>query len=226
MENDILMVDDDLDLNEIVGIYLKKSGMEFRSINRGLLLKEELDKKLPDLIILDIELPDRDGFELCQLIQQRDENLPILFLTNHHEEKNRIQAFQLGGNDFLGKPFSLEELRLRIITRLKDKHNFKQQTCFMFGELTLNLQTEELIYHEKSVSLTALEIEIFKLLATHPQKIYSEKDIYINIWNDQYSQDTRMVNVHIANLRKKIQKIDSQHKYIQTLWGKGYQFVG
>ncbi|MFR7592672.1 MAG: response regulator transcription factor [Longibaculum sp.] len=226
MQNDILMIDDDSDLNEIVGMYLENNGMIFRSIHKGCLLKEELDKKVPDLIILDIELPDIDGFELCQIIQEKDENLPIIFLTNHHEEENRIRAFRLGGSDFVGKPFSLEELRLRIVARLKDKQNFKQLTCLKFGNMRLNLQTEELIYERQSISLTSTEMNIFHLLASHPDKIYSEREIYENVWNDQYVQDTRMVNVHISNLRKKIQKIDSKHKYIQTVWGKGYKYVG
>lgn len=126
----------------------------------------------------------------------------------------------------MAKPFSLEELRLRIITRLKDKHNFKQQTCLTFGQIILNLQTEQLTYNQKSVSLTTTEIDIFYLLVSHPNQIYSEKEIYENIWNNQYIQDTRMVNVHISNLRKKIQKIDPNHKYIQTVWGKGYKYVG
>lgn len=112
MANDILMIEDDRDLCEIVTMYLYDKGMQVRAVYQGRMMEEELSKKIPDLIILDIELPDRDGFELCQKIRKIDENVPIIFLTNHIQESNRIQAFEMGGDDFVSKPFSLEELRL------------------------------------------------------------------------------------------------------------------
>lgn len=226
MQNDILMIDDDQDLIEIVEMYLVDKGFYFRKIYRGRFLDEEMEKKIPDLIILDIELPDRDGFDLCQQIRRYDENLPIIFLTNHHEENNRIQAFELGGDDFLSKPFSLEELRLRIITRLKDKHLLKQQTKFKFGNLILDISNETLSVLDQTIELTTTEMDIFRLLAAHPNVIYSEKEIYSQIWEEDYNKDTRMVNVHISNLRKKIDQISPAHKYIQTVWGKGYKYIG
>lgn len=225
MANDILMIEDDRDLCEIVTMYLYDNGMQVRAVYQGRMMEEELSKKIPDLIILDIELPDRDGFELCQKIRKIDENVPIIFLTNHIQESNRIQAFEMGGDDFVSKPFSLEELRLRIMTRLKDKQRFKQQTSLTFGTVTLDLQSEELMIGLHSIQLTSIETEIFRLLASHPDKIYSEKDIYSMIWKENYNRDTRMVNVHISNIRRKLEKIDPNHKYIQTIWGKGYKYV-
>lgn len=225
MANDILMIEDDRDLCEIVTMYLYDKGMQVRAVYQGRMMEEELSKKIPDLIILDIELPDRDGFELCQKIRKIDENVPIIFLTNHIQESNRIQAFEMGGDDFVSKPFSLEELRLRIMTRLKDKQRFKQQTSLTFGTVTLDLQSEELMIGLHSIQLTSIETEIFRLLASHPDKIYSEKDIYSMIWKENYNRDTRMVNVHISNIRRKLEKIDPNHKYIQTIWGKGYKYV-
>lgn len=226
MANDILMIDDDQDLNEIVGMYLNECGMDFRSISLAYLWQSELDKKIPDLIILDIEMPGINGFELCTQIREFNEDIPIIFLTNHFEVNNRIQAFQRGGNDFLAKPFSLEELKLRIVARLKDKMLLSQKKRFVFGEVILDLQERQIWIHHKSVVLTAIELEIFRLLASHPQTIYNEKDIYAAIWKEHYNQDTRMVNVHISNLRKKLESLDTKHKYIHTVWGKGYQYIG
>ena len=225
MTNDILMIEDDRDLCEIVTMYLYDKGMQVRAVYQGRMMEEELLKTIPDLIILDIELPDRDGFELCQKIRKIDENVPIIFLTNHIQESNRIQAFEMGGDDFVGKPFSLEELRLRMMKRLKDKQRFKQQTSLTFGTVTLDLQSEELMIGHHSIQLTSIETEIFRLLASHPDKVYSEKDIYSIIWKENYNRDTRMVNVHISNIRRKLEKIDPNHKYIQTIWGKGYKYV-
>ena len=226
MDNNILMIDDDKDLNEVVDMYLSNYGMTFRSIAYASLWRDEIQKEKPDLIILDIEMPGINGFDICQEIRQFDDDISILFLTNHVEENNRIQAFLKGGNDFLGKPFSLEELRLRIEARLKDKRILQNKKLFQFGDITLNLQTSQIMMKDKKIELTPVEVEIFYLLGSHPFHIYSEKDIYAIIWKEKYDQDTRMVNVHISNLRKKLMYLDAKHKYIQTIWGKGYQYIG
>ncbi|WP_044600033.1 response regulator transcription factor [Candidatus Stoquefichus massiliensis] len=226
MRNDILMVDDDKDLNEIVKMYLEDKEMNVRTVTQGIMFRKAFQEKKPDLIILDIDLPGTDGFQLCQYVRETSQNIPIIFLTNYHQESHRIQSFELGADDFMAKPFSLEELRLRIIARLKDKHMFWQQKVLHFGNFVLDLQSETLTKDQKSVQLTSIEMDIFRLLASHSDQIYSEKDIYEEVWKDNYNQDTRMVNVHISNLRKKIEKLDCTNKYIQTQWGKGYKYVG
>lgn len=226
MGNDILIVDDDYDLSEIVAMFLEDKDYTVRVIGRASMVKQAIEDRSPDLILLDIEIPDGDGFDICNQIRQCDEEVPIIFLSSHIDEQNRIRSFETGGNDFLGKPFSLEELYLRIEARLRDKHRLKQRTVFQVGELLMDAQKEILSKGGQTIRLTATEIKILKLFVMHPGKIYSEKEIFSEIWEETYNQDTRMVNVHISNLRKKIEKVDPSHKYIQTIWGKGYQYAG
>ncbi|MFR7592676.1 MAG: response regulator transcription factor [Longibaculum sp.] len=226
MLNDILMIDDDQDLNEVVGMYLIDKGMKFRSLCQPHLWKEEIAKKKPHLILLDVEMPGYNGFDLCQDMRNMGLSIPIIFLTSHSEEENRIQSFETGGNDFMAKPFSLEELRLRIEARLKDKQLLKKKSLYTFGDLECNIRENYITIFGKTIVLTNIEMAILYFLATHPQKVYSEKEIYQRVWHESYNQDTRMVNVHISNIRKKIKKIDHNHTYIQTIWGKGYQFIG
>lgn len=224
--NNILIVDDDRALCEVITIYLNDYGFNVYSLHHSHLVLPWINNNEPDLVILDINLSSGNGFELCQEIRKNDEEIPIIFLTNHVSEENRIRSFKTGANDFVGKPFSLEELKLRIEARLKDKHLLKQKTKIKYKNLILDLQLGSLSNGDKNVVLTTTEVQIFRLLADHPTKVFSERDIFLNIWKDLYDQDTRMVNVHISNIRKKIKKVDPTNKYILTSWGKGYHFIG
>lgn len=226
MKNKLLIVDDDRELCEILKLYLEDFGFDVKTMFHSARLMEVLHKELPDLIVLDIEMPGEDGFACCEKIREFYEDIPIIFLTSHQQVDNRVKSFKLGANDFVGKPFSLEELKLRIETRLKDYQRLKKQTSLYFGNLVLDLLTEKISYQGCEISLTSIEMEIFQLLAKHPEKIYSEKEIFMIIWKEDYTLDTRMVNVHISNIRKKLLKIDPNHKYIQTRWSKGYQYIG
>lgn len=225
----ILIADDNAEIREVVRVLLGSEGYEIIEAIDG---EDAVAKaKDADLIILDIMMPKLNGYQSCIQIREFT-NAPILFLTARSMDSDKTLGFSSGGDDYLAKPFSYNELTARVKALLrryqvyKGKENTVDEKHFLcFDELSIDTDEECVYVKDTLVELTDLEYRILVLLASHPKQIFSAEHLYESIWNEEYYYSANnTIMVHIRNLRKKIEKDPTNPKYIRTIWGKGYRF--
>lgn len=228
MGNRIMIIDDNPEIREVVNVLLSNEGYEIIEVDNG---KDALRKiQDVDLIILDIMMPKMDGFRTCRHIREVT-NAPILFLTAKTMDQDKALGFSCGGDDYLAKPFSYNELisrvkaLLRRYTVYKGKKTDIENNMLEVYNLKINKDGNQIFINDKSISLTEIEYRILLLLASNPKKLYSNQEMYEIIWDVPYMYTANnTIMVHIRNLRKKL-GVDPQHPiYIKTVWGKGYRF--
>uniref|UniRef100_UPI0036F3AF2B response regulator transcription factor n=1 Tax=Trichocoleus desertorum TaxID=1481672 RepID=UPI0036F3AF2B len=223
--NKILVVDDDPAVRNLIHRFLAKQNYQMESAEDGktaLTLFEQFD---PDLVILDVNLPDANGYNLCQEMQGRT-NVFVLMLTSRTDEADKIRGFSQGADDYITKPFSLGELGVRVealLRRIRERTPAEQQ-CLVFDKLMIDPVRREVTLNSDIVSLTALEFDLLHFLASHPGRVWRRAELIQEVWDYEYVGDQRVVDVHIGQIRKKIEVDTSQPNLIQTVRGVGYKF--
>ncbi|QPJ84776.1 response regulator transcription factor [Sarcina sp. JB2] len=227
-EKKILIVDDEDHIRELLKFNLEKNGYVVYVANDGLNGLKLAREKQVDLILLDLMLPGMDGFEVCKEIRRDNiiSNVPIIMLTAKSEEIDKILGLELGADDYITKPFSIRELSARIKALLRRSNVKYDNEILRFGNITLNLQTREVLKHGKKLDFTLKEFEVLKLLIQNKGKILTREILLDKIWGYEYVGETRTVDVHIRHIRKKIEEDDKKPIYIQTIRGVGYKFIG
>lgn len=178
------------------------------------------------LIVLDLMLPGIDGIEVCKRIREKS-MVPIIILTAKGEDSSKILGLEHGADDYLTKPFNMQELKARIKAILRRAHMPTSSTGIIkIGDFQINTLGRKINIGSIEINLTAKEFDLFLLLASNPEKIYSREDLLEQIWGYGYYGDLRTVDVHIRRLREKIEDNSSQPRYILTKWGVGYYFKG
>jgi len=226
----ILIIDDEKPINDLIRSYIMKEGfIPFSAFNGKEALKLVKSEK-PDLIILDIMLPDIEGIDLCLEIRKTN-NSPILFLSCKSEEIDKIIALSVGGDDYMTKPFLPGELIARIKAHLRRQKaaintgNSPQDEIYEFPGLVVNMQTHDVISDGQVISLTAKEFDILQLFIKNPNRIFTADQIFELIWKtNSLGGDSRTVMVYISTLRKKIEKSPEGLQYIISIRGVGYKF--
>ena len=231
MKDTILIVEDDHDILEVVTILLGREGFKVLKASTG---QEALDQisKRPDLIILDVMLPDMDGFDVCRRIR-KDSLAPVLYLTAKTGVQDKTEGLEAGGDDYLVKPFFQEELlaRIRALLRRYEKYRGKEETenqvtYLEQGRFRVSLEFNEVLKDGKAISMTDIECRVLKLLMQYRNKIFSIQNIYESVWEKPYFYDANnTVMVHIRRLRMAIEDDPRHPVYIRTEWGRGYRFV-
>lgn len=228
MERKILVVDDNIEIREVIRVLLENEGFTVEEAEDGeTAIAKAIDM---DLIILDVMMPKLDGYEACRKIREVS-NAPILFLTAKSMEQDKEQGFLSGGDDYLAKPFSYNELLSRVKALLrryfvyKGKKEEAKEDKIIVHDLCIDTTKNYVTKNEEIVNLTEMEYQILLLLAKHPKKIYSNQELYETIWESPYMYSANnTIMVHVRNLRKKL-SVDTQNpSYIKTVWGKGYRF--
>lgn len=224
----ILIIDDEEDL-----VTLLKDSLE----SRGHIVLAAYDgesgvkkaQEQPDIIILDIMMPGIDGYEVCGKI--RDAVLcPIIFLSAKQSETDKLKGLALGGDDYLIKPFSLNELLARIDAHLRREkraiflNNSNKRVLISFGRLSVDLKSRQVNINDNIISLTKREFDILELLLMHPGQVFSKEQIYEKVWGYDAEGDSSTVTEHVKNIRAKIAEFDPDTEYISTVWGIGYRF--
>ncbi|BAY10675.1 response regulator transcription factor [Calothrix sp. NIES-2098] len=220
----ILVVDDDYGVRNLIYRFLSRK-YHIDSAADGKTALNLFDQFNPDLVILDWNLPDTTGYNLCQEMQRRT-NVLVMILTSRTEEADKIKIMSAGADDFITKPFSLAELELRIqalLRRMRTINPSKTQRL-VFHQLAINPDGREVTLKDKPLSLTALEFNILHFLATHPGQAWSRPQLIQKIWGCEYVGDGRVVDVHIGQLRKKMEVDPNVPEYIKTVRGYGYKF--
>lgn len=179
----------------------------------------------PDLIVLDVMMPGKDGYEVCQAIRERVA-CPILFLSARQSETDRVKGLLLGGDDYIGKPFSLVELKARIGAHLRREKRGQgaERSVLRYGGLEIDLQGHAVRLQGREVVLTAREFAIVELLALHPGQVFSKEDIYDRVWGLDAVGDASTVTEHVKKIRAKLSAVDPTAAYVATVWGVGYRW--
>ena len=218
----ILVVDDDQDLSEMLGIWLTGAGMNVEIVSRGDEALEAFRNSNPDLVLLDLMLPGLDGVEVCKQI--RDESMvPIVMLTARDDTQDVVAGLEAGADDYIVKTFKHpSELIARIRTRLR-RQSLPQTGQINIGDLKIDMVAHEVTRGDKKISLTRLEFELLAALAKEPGRVFTRDALLSEVWGYHHSTDTRLVNVHVQRLRAKIEKDPDNPEIVLTVRGVGYR---
>lgn len=221
----ILVVDDDPAIRNLILRFLGKKNYQMESAHDGktaLMLFKQFN---PDLVILDVNLPDALGYNLCQEMQSSTDVF-VLFLTSRGDAADKDKGFKQGGDDYLTKPFDLQDLENRVGAILKRRREVtpSEQQRLVFDKLVIDPGRREVTLNEEIVPLTALEFDLLHFLACHPGRVLRRSELIQEVWEYDYVGDQRVVDVHIGQIRKKIELDSSQPSLIQTVRGVGYKF--
>lgn len=224
MSGRILLADDEKGLVSMMAAYFELCGYQVLTACSG---AEALEKaaRLPDLILLDINMPDVDGFTVCRRIREHV-SCPILFLTARMETGDKIEGFRAGADDYIVKPFDLEELGARVAAHLRREHRTKKQNVLrFFGELSIDYSGHRLQIGETHIPLSRTEFAIVELLSVNAGQIFDRERIYETVWGLEGDGSSDTVMEHIRKIRSKLSD-HTDHAYIETVWGIGYKWNG
>jgi two-component system, OmpR family, response regulator len=221
----ILVVDDDPAIRNLIYRFLAKQDYQMASAEDGRSALSVFEQFNPDLVILDLNLPDANGYTLCQEMQSRT-GVFVLMLTSRSDESDKIKGFIQGADDYITKPFSLEELGARVSAILKRQRivTASDQQCLTYDSLTIDPVRREVAVAGVPIVLTALEFDLLHFLARHPGKVWRRAELIQEVWQYDYVGDPRVVDVHIGQIRKKLEEDADQPALIQTVRGVGYKF--
>jgi two-component system response regulator MtrA len=221
----IMVVDDDQDLAEMLGIVLTSSGFDVDLVSRGDEVLEVFRNNPPDLVLLDVMLPGIDGIEVCRLIR-KESMVPIVMLSAKGETQDIVRGLEAGADDYMQKPFrDKAELVARIRTRLR-RTNLDITGLLVIGDLTIDVTAHEVRRGSTNIQLTRLEFDLLVALAKDPGRVFSRDVLLSEVWGYRQTTDTRLVNVHVQRLRSKIEH-DAEHpEIVMTVRGVGYKAGG
>lgn len=223
MSYKLLIVDDEEEILQMLSNYFTLSEYEVLEASSAMDAMKLLSQN-PDLILLDINMPGMDGLELCRQIREQV-NVPILFLTAKIEEQDRVNGFLAGGDDYILKPFSMDELQARVMAHLRrEERRTGKKTFKNFGKVQIDYSDRQLRVSGKEISLTKTEFDIVELLSQNKGRIFGKEDIYEKVWGFDKDGNSDSIMEHIRRIRKKIQK-ETKEDVIETVWGVGYRWI-
>ncbi|MCL2461368.1 MAG: response regulator transcription factor [Defluviitaleaceae bacterium] len=219
----IMVVDDDAHIAELISLYLNKEGYETKEVYSGKKAIEVFTAYSPYLVLLDLMLPEMDGYQVCREIRKISA-VPIIMLTAKDDVFDKVLGLEMGADDYMVKPFDPKELvaRVKAVLRRYEKKEGDVSKRIVWPELTINQSTYTVTYHGKELELPPKEFELFMYLAQHPNQVFTREQLLDHIWGYEFMGDTRTVDVHIKRLREKFTFEDVWS--IKTVWGVGYKF--
>jgi len=213
----ILVVEDDQEIQELIKQFLMTQQYKVIVASDGLEGMKQFNKQSFDLILLDVMMPNLNGFEVAKMIRSQS-NIPIIMLTALEEEQDQMKGFDLGIDDYITKPFSFHVLMRRVEAVLRRSNNQSTDNHFVFRELHVNGDAYKVYVNKDEVTLTTKEFEILQLLLQNEKKVLTRENIVEKVWGYEYAGDTRMIDTHMKNIRKKL-----DIPYIKTVKGIGYK---
>ncbi|MBQ8590942.1 MAG: response regulator transcription factor [Firmicutes bacterium] len=219
----VLLVDDDPHIQKTNEAYLNKLGYHVSKADNGSDALKAVSSAAFDAIVLDVDMPGIDGFTICRRIREVS-GVPIIFLSAYAKTDDRIRGLIAGGDDYLGKPYSLTELELRIRLRIRRRHNIEMRDVLCFGELEIDLGLREVRYQGNISSFTALEFDLLAFLAQNPGQVFSYEQLYDRVWKAPVNKGVHNMQVCMARVRQKLELLCPGIHYIETVRRKGYRF--
>lgn len=228
----ILVADDDDGSSRAVEKMLAKDGHRCLRASNGQEALRLFGERKPDLVILDVMMPLLDGFQVCEVIRKRDRTTPVLFLTAKGDIVDKRIGYGIGADDYLVKPFSGEELRLRVGALLRRSMMASeaavaagQPETYAVGDLEVNVRTGDAKLAGRRLDLTPKEARIMAVLASHPGEVYSKRDLIKEIWGEEYLDSSIAISVYVRRIRAKLEPEPSEPRYLQTVWHCGYRLA-
>jgi len=221
----VLVVDDDVKTVELVKLYLNRDGYQVLTAYNGVEALRVARQGYPDLIVLDLMLPDVDGLEICRTLR-RESAVPIIMLTARTTDQDKLTGLDLGADDYVTKPFSPKELVARVRAVLRRLPGERGPEEIKAGKLNMNFATHEAWFAGRSLNLTGVEFKLLGILASEPGRVFSRTSLIEEALGYDFEGFDRTVDVHILNLRRKLELDPSHPRYIKTVYGVGYKFVG
>ena len=230
MAKKVLVVDDEKLIVKGIRYSLEQDGMEVDCAYDGQEALNMARETEYDVVLLDVMLPEYDGYQVCQMIREFS-NMPIIMLTAKGSDMDKILGLEYGADDYITKPFNILEVKARIkaIMRRSGKYSEKEKQeskKIVAGDLTLDNDSRTVEINGKEINLTAKDFDLLELLLSNPGKVYSREKLLNIVWGYEYPGDVRTVDVHVRRLREKIEASPSDPKYVHTKWGVGYYFKG
>lgn len=223
----ILVIEDDQDINNLIKSILIKEGYTVRQAFSGTEGKLLLDMFNFHLVLLDLMLPGMTGEEIINEVR-KNHNMPIIVISAKTSVNDRINVLKLGADDFVSKPFDINEVLARVQAQLRRYTEFShddknEKSLLTYKNMVLNRDEIRVEVKEKEIQLTAKEFHIMELLLSNPKKVFTRANLFEQVWKDEFLGDDNTVNVHISNIRSKISAEDSDEQYIKTVWGIGFK---
>jgi DNA-binding response OmpR family regulator len=221
----VLVVDDDVKTVELVKLYLDRDGYQVLTAYNGVEALRLAREGYPDLIVLDLMLPDIDGLEICRTLR-RESDIPIIMLTARTTDRDKLAGLDLGADDYVTKPFSPKELAARVRAVLRRLPGERGPEEIKAGKLSMNFATHEVRFGGRPLNLTSIEFKLLGILAKEPGRVHSRTSLIEEALGYDFEGFDRTIDVHILNLRRKVEPDPSHPGYIKTVYGVGYKFVG
>lgn len=223
----VLVVDDEWNMRNLLRIYLMKEGFEIQEASTGSEALSIIKKQAFDVILLDVMMPDMDGWQVCRKIRETS-TVPVLMLTARTETKDKVQGLGLGADDYVTKPFDPEELMARIYALLRRSALTQTQTVaetrFEFPGISIQPEGRQVSVQGHALEVTQKEFDLLVTLAGKSQRVFTREELVEKVWGFDYFGEYRVVDTHIKNIREKVQKAGLFYNPIQTVWGIGYKF--
>lgn len=221
----ILVVEDDNDINQLLCKILKKSGYFPQAAYSGTEALIYLERQEWDMVLLDLMLPGLTGEELLVKIHEQN-SVPVIVISAKEEQQTKVATLRIGADDYITKPFDIEEVSARIdshLRRYKRLASIAPSNRIKYKDISLDKDTKVVTINHNEVLLTAREFSILELFISFPKKVFSKTNLFESVWEDTFVGDDNTINVHISNLRNKLSKANPEEDYIETLWGMGYR---
>lgn len=222
--NKVLIVDDDEHIVELIKLYLEKEGYTTATAYNGVKAVEKFNTESPAIVILDVMMPEMDGWQVCREIRKISET-PIIMLTAKGETFDKVLGLELGADDYMVKPFETKELvaRVKAVLRRTENKDTNRDKEIVFPKLSINLSNYELKIEDKIIEIPPKELELLYFLASNPNRVFTREQLLEKVWGFDYFGDSRTVDVHIKRLREKLENVDANWQ-LKTVWGVGYKF--
>nr|WP_273545636.1 response regulator transcription factor [Paenibacillus caui] len=226
----VLVVDDEWNMRNLLRIYLTKEGFDVKEASTGHEALSLINGQTIDLVLLDVMMPDMDGWQICKAIR-KETDVPVMMLTARSETKDKVLGLGIGADDYLTKPFEPEELIARVYSLLRRSSithasAVQQEPAIEFPDLRIYPERREIVICGHPADFTQKEFDLFATLAKSRQKVFSRPELLNLLWGYDYDGDSRVVDTHVKNIREKVQKAGLGYNPIQTVWGVGYKFSG
>lgn len=222
-----MVVEDDNDINGLLCNILSKKGYDVRGAFSGSEALMCIEQFQYDLILLDLMLPGASGEEIINKIR-KDKIMPIIVISAKITQDDKINALKLGADDYITKPFDINEVLARVESQLRRYKKFSNAESndgskIEYNDLVLDKESKQVFINDKEISLTVREFRILELLMSNPNKVFTRANIFESVWDNEFLGDDNTVNVHVSNLRSKLSKADKDSEYIKTVWGIGFK---
>jgi two-component system alkaline phosphatase synthesis response regulator PhoP/two-component system response regulator VicR len=226
----ILVIDDEAAIRDLIELILKRENYQVKTAENGALGLKELGAFQPDLVLLDLMLPDYSGYDLCREIVKTS-TIPVIMLSAKNEIIDKVLGLELGAEDYMTKPFDNRELiaRIKVVLRryeTSEQNSNNTMIPVRYEDLEIDFETKRVLKGGVSISLTAKEFKILETLSKRPKKVFTRDELLEMVWGYDYSGDTRSVDMTIMRLRKKLEDDTENSRYVKTIYGFGYQFGG